>query len=175
MAVALVRSMDGDRRARSDRAIQMALGEAAEILRRPDGKPEVSGGRFVSASHADELTLGVAGGAPLGCDLEQVIDRTFSEWLGLLGENRFALASQVAKNLNEPMSVAATRIWTASECLTKVGTITDAPLCLDSSNGTGWLLLSSGRCKIASYAMQIRDNSEKLVLSVVTQPVPGGS
>jgi enediyne polyketide synthase len=175
ISVALVRSSETDRRERSNRAIQMALDEKVEILRRPDGKPEVDGGRFVSASHTGGLTLAIAGSASLACDIEQVMERSVSEWQDLLGKNRLALASLVAKKLKEDMSLAATRIWTAAECLTKIGTMPDAALCLDSSIGTGWVLFSSGRLKVASCAIQISGDAEKLVLSIVTQTVPGRS
>jgi enediyne polyketide synthase len=173
ISVAFVRSAETDRQMRSDGAIQIALREKTEVLRRPDGKPEVCFGHFVSASHAGDLTLAIAGPDPLGCDIERVVDRTASQWLDLLGENRFALANLVAKNLDEALSLSATRIWTATEALTKVGMMTDAPTRLDSLHATDWALFSSGSFKIASFPMQIRDNAEKLVLSVVTQLVSG--
>ena len=169
ISVALIRDVKNDRQARSDRAIQIALGEKTEILRRSDGKPEVCSGHLVSASHAGDLTLAIASPDSAGCDIEQVVDRTVSEWLDLLGENQFALARLVVKSLDEEFSLAATRIWTAIECLTKVGTTPDTSICLDSSPLTGWALFSSGPFKIASYATQVQGIDRKLVLSVVTR------
>ena len=58
--------------ARSDRLFRRALGEGVPIARRPDGKPEVADRRGISAAHARDWTVAVAGHGTIACDLEPV-------------------------------------------------------------------------------------------------------
>lgn len=151
ISVASIRSSETDRRARSNRAIQMALGEEVEILRRPDGKPEVNGGRSVSASHAGDLTLAVAGRGSISCDIERVEERAASAWRELLGEQGYELARLVTRTANEEVAVSGTRVWTAGECLRKAGAVPDVPVSLVSSNGEGWVTFTAGALVLATY------------------------
>jgi enediyne polyketide synthase len=168
ISFALVRDAQAERRARSDKAIRLALGEEVAILRRADGKPEAAGSRAVSAAHAGDLTLAVAGSSPLGCDIEQVVSRPASVWLDLLGGNRYELAGFIARTANEDEAVAATRVWAASECLKKVGAAMDAPLLLNASTTDGWLLLASGNFLIATYPAQIKSHEAKVMIAVLS-------
>lgn len=169
ISVAMVRDGDAERRARSDLAIRLALGEEVAILRRADGKPEVEGAREVSAAHAGDLTLAVAGSGPLGCDLEPVMNRPASVWLDLLGQNRYELAGFIARTANENLAVSATRVWAASECLKKIGAAIDAPLLLNASaTADGWLVLSSGNFLIVTYPSQIKNHEAQLMIAVLS-------
>ena len=129
----------------SEAALQQLLGDHVRVHHRPDGKPEVGGGLNVSTAHAGELTLAVAGSP--GCDLELVAARP---WRDLLAQERFALAEQLA----EDFDTAATRVWTAMECLKKAGVPGDAPLVLNATKPDGWIMLSSGSRTIATYQHQ---------------------
>jgi enediyne polyketide synthase len=170
ISVALVRSLETDRRARSDRAIQMALRENVEILHRPDGRPEVAGERSVSASHAGDLTLAVAGSGRIGCDIEEVVDRSSSVWLDLLGKNGYELAHLIARSASEEEAVSATRVWAAGECLKKAGAMINGTFSLASSSAEGWAVLTSGQLTIGTYLTQIRNQAKRFVLSVAGQP-----
>ncbi|HBB89893.1 MAG TPA: beta keto-acyl synthase [Blastocatellia bacterium] len=167
ISVALLRSLGTDRRARSNRAIQMALDEKVEVLRRPDGKPEVNGGRAVSASHSGDFTLAVAGSAQLSCDLETVIDRPPSDWVDLLGQDGYKLAKFSSRTIKEDEVVSATRAWTANECLKKIGAMAPAPLVCLASPDDEWILFSSGYLIIASYVTHMRERDDKLALAVL--------
>ena len=171
VSVAMVRDANAERRTRSDRAIQTALGEEIAVLRRPDGKPLVEGSREVSAAHANDLTLAIAGCSPLGCDLEQVIARPASAWMDLLGVNRYALANFISKNASEDEEISATRVWSAIECLKKTGATADAPLTFASSSADGWILLSSGRFVIATYMARLRRDESIVVIAILTGKV----
>lgn len=171
VSVALFRSADTDHRARSNRAIQIAIGEEVEILHRPDGKPEVRGERTVSAAHSGNLTLAVASLGSLSCDIEQVLERAGSAWLDLLGEQHHALARLIARKLNEDESVTATRVWVGTECLRKIGAMIDAPLRFASSSTDGWMTLMAGRLSITTYVAQMRERNEKLALAVAVKRV----
>jgi enediyne polyketide synthase len=161
-----------DLRVRSDRAIQRAIGEAVSVLRRPDGKPEVTSknGMAVSVSHAGDTTLAVAGRGPLGCDIEFVVNRPPQVWRALLGPDRYALAELVAREAGEDETAAATRVWSATECLKKAGTMVSAPLVLVSSAGDGWVKLASGPMIIITVIAQVRRDRNRLALALL---IPG--
>lgn len=159
-----------DRRVRSDRSIQLALGKAVSVVRRPDGKPEVTSnnGVEVSVSHAGDTTVAVAGRGPLGCDIESVVDRPSSMWRALLGSDRFALAELVAREAGEDETAAATRVWSATECLKKAGVMVSAPLVLVSSAGDGWVKLASGALIINTVVVEVRDRGRLALAFLVS-------
>ncbi len=169
VSVALERNAGMERHAQSTRAIQLALGEKATVVRRSDGKPEVAGGSAVSAAHVGDLTLAIAGQAPLGCDIEQVLERPAHVWLELLGENRATLAQIIARQAHDDAEAAATRVWAASECLKKAGAVFDAPLLFVSARADGWVVLSSGLLMIATYVAQVRQHQSRLVIAVLVE------
>jgi enediyne polyketide synthase len=169
LSVAVIRSTKVDRRQRSARAIQTALGEQTEILHRTDGKPEVCGGRFVSASHNGELTLGVAGADAISCDLEGVVERSESGWFELLGQQNCELAKLISKTVNEDPSISATRVWTARECLRKFGAAADAALTLKPEHADRWVFVLSGGWTIATYATEIRGQKNVEVFALLAR------
>jgi enediyne polyketide synthase len=137
-------------------------------MRRPDGKPEVTNGQAVSVAHAGDLTLAIAGADPIGCDVEPVIARSAAVWQDLLGKERFNLANEIAQENTEELDLAATRIWTASECLKKAGAMVNAPLVLlDSTDDVVWL--ESGKNALATLAVSVREFEQPLVLAVLVQ------
>lgn len=167
VSVVLQRNGVEDRRSRSDRAIRLASGQCGTVSRRPDGKPEADNGRSVSASHAGELTLAVAGDGPVGCDLEPVATRTRSAWRRLLGSERFSLVESITREGAEALNPAATRVWAASECLKKAGATVDAPLVFLDSTDDGWVMMRSGALVAATYIAPVRGEEDDLALAIV--------
>jgi enediyne polyketide synthase len=155
------------RRDRSTRAIERALG-ACGIIRRANGKPEACDGRDVSASHSGDLTMAVAGRAPVGCDLELVATRPLEIWSDILGVERFKLAEVISREAQETLDVAATRVWTSVECLKKAGAGTTTPLVFTNVAPNGWVLLASGELKIASCVVQREGAKEDLAIALLT-------
>jgi enediyne polyketide synthase len=156
-----------DRRDRSTRAIERALG-AAGIIRRADGKPEARDGRNVSASHCGDLTMAVASNTPVSCDLELVASRTPEIWSDMLGVERFKLAEVISRETKETLDVAATRLWTAVECLKKAGAGITAPLTFTRAASNGWILLASGELKIASGVVERTGGKSELAIALLT-------
>ncbi len=156
-----------DRQSRSDRAFRQLVGPGVVVHRRPDGKPEVLEGGEVTAAHAGDLVLAVAGPGPLGCDLEPVVERSPDGWRQLIGGEGVALAQQMAHRDGEDPDAAATRVWAARESLKKAGAGLDAPLVLRSQGADGWCLLESGRMRIATLVAATRERSERLALAVL--------
>jgi len=127
----------------------------------------VAGGPAVSAAHAGDLTLAVAGPPPLGCDLELVVARPASLWQELLGPERIALAEVIAKEADEDTDTATTRVWAAAECLKKAGVPATAPLTFLASLEDGWVSLSCSSLILATVVVLVRGLEGSLVLAVV--------
>ena len=125
--------------------------------------------REVSAAHNGDLTIAVAGPGPVSCDLEVLADRTPAIWRGLLGDERFELAKAIGHHAHEDEAVSATRVWSASEALKKVGAMIGAPLIFMSSTDDGCVVLSSGKFKIVTYATELREREGKFVIAVLSE------
>lgn len=167
VSVAFERDQTSDRRERSTRAIERALG-ACGIIRRADGKPEACDGRDVSASHCGGLTMAIAGRFPVGCDLELVMPRPPGIWRDILGIEPFMLAEVISRETQETLDMAATRVWTSIECLKKAGAGMAAPLVFAGAAPNGWILLASGELKIASCVIKRKGEKEDLAIALLT-------
>jgi enediyne polyketide synthase len=167
VSIAIESDKAAERRERSDRAIHRAVGDAAPVLRSFDGRPEASQGRAVSASHCSHLTFAAASSRVLACDVEQVTARSTDVWRELLGIERFRLAEMIANKDGGDLDSAATRVWSASECLKKAGAAIDCPLTLELSTSDGWVMLSSGSLNAATYVAMVRDVEAPLTIAVL--------
>jgi enediyne polyketide synthase len=146
--------------------MQRLLGTNDPIWRRADGKPLGANGHSVSAAHAGDFTLAVAGHVKLGCDLESVTSRTEDVWSALLGGDQMLLAKRIAQERNESLDTAATRLWAARESLKKAGQSVTAPLVLDSTGAREWVLLRSGAMTICTCLAAVRGTPGPLVAAV---------
>ena len=167
--VALERGLREERPANSDAVIQQALGKTARIWRRPDGKPVFLGEEEISAAHANGFTLAVASADGAACDLEEVTKRSDNTWRDLLGGEKFKLAERIALEQVESLDTAATRLWTALECMKKIGQPVMSPLVLGSNTEDGWTQLRSGLVTISTYVAIIRESSMPLVMAVASK------
>ncbi|MEV4091638.1 type I polyketide synthase [Streptosporangium saharense] len=157
-----------ERRAATTVAVGRALGHPVEVRHRPDGRPEVDGGRTISASHGAGLTLCVAATGTVGCDVETVRERTVEDWRGLLGPH-FGLAELVAMELGGSLDAAATRVWAAAECLRKAGLPPGAPLTWTSERRDAWAVLASGGLRVATLVTTLRDTVEPVAFAILTE------
>jgi enediyne polyketide synthase len=152
------------RRARTRLAVSRAVDAPVELRYRPDGKPELDGYE-VSASHTAGLTLAVVGSGTLSCDVETVVDRTEEDWAGLLGADLLGLRDALVGETGEPADVAGARLWTALECVRKTGAMTQA-LALDRIED-GWVLLSAGHARIATWMTTVKGRSAPVMFAVL--------
>ncbi|WP_433042326.1 type I polyketide synthase [Dactylosporangium sp. CS-033363] len=163
---------DGDfvaqRRASTAVALSRAVGRVVEVRYRPDGRPEVDGADAVSAAHTDGLTFAVAGTGALACDVELAAERDPETWSGLLGAHA-GLARLVAGTNGEAPSTAATRVWSAVECLQKAGRLATDPLTLLPESRDGWIVFGSGDARIATFATTVHGRPEPVVFAILTQ------
>ncbi|MFE9244646.1 SDR family NAD(P)-dependent oxidoreductase [Nocardiopsis sp. NPDC006938] len=153
-----------ERRARSELAVRRLLDRPAALRYREDGRPETDGAH-VSISHGAGVTLAVSGGRPLGCDVERAVARSRAEWADLLGPDALAVADLLAEEAGEDLSVAATRAWSALECLRKTGTATRG-LTLERPHPDGWAVLSCGPVRIATWSTRLSDEEAPVVVAV---------
>lgn len=159
------------RRARTALAAARAVGHPVELRYRPDGRPELPGGAAVSASHGPGSTLCVVADGPVSCDVEAVAARPAEVWQALLGRRRriAELAAEGAFGAGaEPFDVAATRVWSAVECLRKAGQPVDAPLTPTPGRGA-WTVFASGALRIATLATRLRNVPDPVVLAVLVR------
>ena len=157
------------RPARSDAAMQRARGDAQHIWRRPDGRPVTTDATGISAAHARDLTLAVAGGGGVGCDLEEVTAKSAAVWTDLLGREDWQLAGRIAAENSESVDTAATRLWSARECLKKVGWPAQSPLVLESTSADGWVTLRSGAVTVSTGVVAVRSGNSALAISVALE------
>src|SRR5262249_24937483 len=153
------------RRAQTELAAARALGRPVRLRHRPDGKPEGEGADL-SASHGAGVTMVVAGTGRLACDVEVAADRSAEDWAGLLGADLVAVRDQVAAGTGEGASVAGTRVWAALECVRKTGALNQA-LALRQARPDGWVLLSAGSARVATWVTTLAGRSEPVVFAVL--------
>ncbi|MEW2147397.1 hypothetical protein AB0869_31755 [Micromonospora vinacea] len=156
------------RRARSRIAARRSAGEPVEVTYRPDGRPEIAGGRTLSVAHGAGLTLAVTATGVLGCDVETVLHRDDAVWDGLLGEHA-GLARLVAADTGEDADTTATRVWTALECVQKSGGQPGGPLTLLPSPRPGWTVFGAGELRVAAFVTAVRGVDEPVVFAILTE------
>ncbi|NUW42785.1 type I polyketide synthase [Nonomuraea rhodomycinica] len=182
LAGRVVLDVDGEgleRRQASLLAVRRLFGAEAELAWRPDGRPEVLGAGTAPASRAAGVTVSVAHAAGVtmatttaGCDLETVTPRSEEAWTSLLGADRLALAATVAEETGEDADTAATRIWTAAECLVKAGMPVDTAVTFDSAREGGWVGLVAGGRRILTLSTRLRGVPAPVVLAVLAETDP---
>jgi len=157
------------RRVQTTAAVGRPLGKSTVVRHRGDGKPEVDDDVAVSASHNAGVTLAVASQGRVVRDAEQVGERPVEDWQALLGAEHFALAKLVRRERGEELSVAATRVWGAIECLSKIGRAVAGPITLAESRLDGWVLLRAGQAQIATFPAHLRDRTNPVVFTILTE------
>ncbi len=163
-----------DRSANSRLALRRALGQKEQIFRRPDGKPVTAKARSLSAAHARQFTLAVAGTSGVACDVEEVAARADGAWAGLLGPDRLRMAERISRERAEDLHTSATRLWNALECQKKAGLPPDTPLVLDLITPDGWVLFRSGTLLIASCVAAVQGIEAKLAIGLAAHQAERG-
>jgi enediyne polyketide synthase len=86
----------------------------------------------------------------------------------LLPQERVALARLIAEqSATDDFNAAATRMWSAGECLKKAGLRFDAPLVLRETTPDHWVVLSAGAATIATWISAVGDAAEPLAVALL--------
>jgi enediyne polyketide synthase len=155
-----------DRRAQTNLAAGRAIGAPVVVRHRPDGKPEVDDGA-ISASHGAGLSLVVTGPGEVGCDLEPVMARSEEDWAGLLGDGLLSVRDLVMSETGEDADTAATRVWCARECLSKIGASTRV-FTVDRVQDDGWVVLTAGGASIATWVTTVDELDTPVAIAVLS-------
>jgi enediyne polyketide synthase len=125
--------------------------------------------REVSSAHAGALTLSVASTTRLvSCDAEPIVHRDEREWTDLITADRAALAQLITQQLpTDDFDAAATRVWSAAECLKKAGLPAHVPLVYRESTADRWVLLGAGSATIATWVGAVRNQSTPLAVALL--------
>ena len=155
-----------ERRSRTELAVSRALDRPVRLRYRPDGKPECDGAE-VSASHVAGLTLVVAGADRVACDAESVVERSEDDWAGLLGADLLVVRDLLVAEAGDTPAAAGTRVWSALECIRKAGGSTQV-LTADGTRPGGWVLLSGGGFRIATWTTTVEGRPHPIVFAVLS-------
>jgi enediyne polyketide synthase len=138
---------------------------------RPDGKPEEQAHpeMQVSRSHCESLILTARSQQPVGCDIEQCVDRDEASWTGLLGEQWLSVAQMLAAEGNISLQDAATQVWALKESLRKCGAAFSQHLQIQTHTSDGWTILSSGELQAATFRTSIQGFQEEFAFAFVTR------
>jgi enediyne polyketide synthase len=98
-----------------------------------------------------------------------VAARTDAAWHDLLGTQGYALAQVIARESASDSNAAATRVWTAVECLKKAGAPPLGPLVLESLAEDHWVLFRSGADMIATWVAPIQGCTSPMALGILTR------
>ncbi|MER7015274.1 type I polyketide synthase [Saccharopolyspora sp. NPDC000359] len=155
-----------ERRAQTALAASRSLGSPVSVRYRPDGSPEVDGA-VLSASHGAGISLVVTGSGRLSCDVEPVVPRSEEDWAGLLGAGLRRARDLVVTESGADVDVASTRMWCALECLRKAG-VTDRTLAVHRVQDDGWVVLSAGNLRIATWVTTLNGVGTPVVFAVLS-------
>jgi enediyne polyketide synthase len=100
--------------------------------------------------------------------VERAVGRSATQWADLLTRARLSLAQLVAAESGEAESVAATRAWSATECLVKAGLSAADPLTLVAIPQPSWTVFASGTARVATFAATLRGVDDPVVFAVLT-------
>ncbi len=88
----------------------------------------------------------------------------------MLGPGPFSTARRLAGSSRQDLDVCATRVWSAIECLRKVGTAGEISLQVDDPPDGNWITLSCGTVRIATVTARVPGAEGVVVVAACTRP-----
>ncbi|RAS60621.1 enediyne polyketide synthase [Lentzea atacamensis] len=125
-------------------------------------------------SYQNGMVLSVSAAARVACDWEAVGLRTGDEWLRLVGSRFEPFIEQLRTMLTEPVTHTAARVWTAVECLSKIGYPPGAPLVLGGVYDGGWVVLRTGAVTVVSAVVPISGVDSPVAVAVLVAAPESG-
>ena len=136
-----------------------------KLLKRGDGKPQTKDGRKVSFAHEEDLSIIAWSSRSIACDLLLAPEHSPRRWKELLGERHFSLTRLMVESMDEPLHVAAARVWTVLECLKKVGE--SAVPIFRNHEPDGWVWFACGPFQVITLGVQNHRFHRPLVLAAL--------
>jgi enediyne polyketide synthase len=155
-------------------AALLPVAPALRILRQVPGEvrgahpPASPDGVRLSRSHLGDLVLEARSGDRVACDWERLVHREGPAWSELLGPELGSLARQVAGRAGEAYDVAASRVWTVLECLSKVGRSPAGPLVIAGVFDDGWMRFRAGHDLVASVVLPLAGADGSAAIAVLS-------
>jgi enediyne polyketide synthase len=123
--------------------------------KRIDGKPFLDEQEFVSKSDSGTVQSAIIASERVGLDIEMVKPSNESRWKNVLRTPQYELAEYLSKELKEDINVSATRIWTAIECVRKIGHLESGDVFLTKTHSSGFLELQVNGHEIYNTCISI--------------------
>src|ERR1051325_11844048 len=92
----------------------------------------------------------------------------------MLGAESFALAELAARLSGEALDSAATRVWTAKECLKKAGASEAAPLTLGTADGGAWVTFECSTYSVMTYLSELFGREGSFIFTLFAERAPRG-
>ncbi|MEN8168588.1 MAG: polyketide synthase dehydratase domain-containing protein, partial [Pseudomonadota bacterium] len=143
-----------------------------------DGKPQLSMSELqndtdqLSLSLADShgVSTAVIGETPVGIDIEVIETRDSETWLGLLGDDGYALALRMQRETGESFDISATRVWTLIEAGKKANGLQRGIPRFSSILGEYWVALDGPEGETGRMlSTMIDDEENQFVMSLAIQ------
>ena len=97
-------------------------GETVTMSWEESGRPVLTGSLEsdvnLSISHDPDFSLYCISDKPVGCDIEEMKPRKFSQWQFLLGKENAIVFNRIF-SIGDPLNTSGYRIWTAMEVVKK--------------------------------------------------------
>jgi len=139
--------------------------------KRYDGKPVMEEG-YVARTHQDDITIQVHAATEIGCDLEAVAYQEERLWAAQLGPERYRLASYVAKQANEDISISCTRIWGIMESIKKADMHLQDIIRFDTPETPSLQYYKCGDAFVLSIYFQAGETKKPTVFTLVLADAP---
>jgi enediyne polyketide synthase len=159
-------------------AVRRALGRPVLVWFRDEGVPELAEDDvLIRASFGADLLLlvVVSGSRRAGCDVRTVRLGEPDQWRAALGTELMALATELSRELGEPLSMAATRVLAAEQC----SPTADRPAVLSSwftrPGRDGLAVLARGPARIASFPACLPGRPDPVMVTIWTEGADHGS
>ncbi len=148
------------------------LTDDVEITWLQTGKPMVGHDRNdeidVSLSHDGDILLCIAGEGSQGCDIAPVTERSYHEWVALLGKEKESLLKEMIDE-GESLNRSGAGIWAAHEALYKATGRHDLPLTILNRYGDGVIFGGCGEymnLKVLAFPVLLSGGPERIIASV---------
>ena len=137
-----------------------------DVFRRLDGRPMLKSGKYYSRSYSSGNSVSIMADDVVSCDMERITARERGSWELLLG-GRTGMLKRISEAMNEDFDAAASRIWSAMECIRKSGLTLFSQLSIGAKDSPAIIYFNCGEHRIISYKCKLAEPAQEYILSVL--------